>query len=163
MPKDDRYFGRTISEHREAGTCWLCGGQVERSQGYHGATGVHWTCSDALTTRFAALNHSESAALFLARANGGFFVHTVDPVTGSSLCGHKPKDTARHMRPRGRWLRLERVPRGFKRCPHCARIAGSSSQPGVSSQTMSANVAPPRESGRDTYTRDLFEDQLQLS
>lgn len=157
MPKDDRYFGKTIAEHRDAGTCWLCGGEVERAQGYHGATGAHWTCCKALTTQFAALTHSCSQP-FLARANGGFFVHNVDPVTGASLCGHRPKDTARQMRSRGRWIRLQRVPRGYKRCPHCARVAASTGEPGISLQATPANVAPPREVDRDTRTRDLFED-----
>ncbi len=159
MSKDDRYFGKTIAEHRDIGTCWLCGGRVERAQGYHGATGAHWECSKALTTQYARLTHSDSTP-FLARANGGFFVHTVDPVTGTSLCGHKPKDTARQMRPRARWIPLDRVPRGFKRCPHCARIVAGAGQSVAAHQADSGRSAVTKESERDTRTRDLFEDHI---
>nr|WP_315593843.1 hypothetical protein [uncultured Cupriavidus sp.] len=160
MSKDDCYFGKTIAEHRDAGTCWLCGGQVERAQGYHGATGAHWACSKALMTQFAALNHTEKSTPILARANGGFFVHTVDPVTRASLCGHKPKDTARQMRPRARWIPLERVPRGLKRCPHCARILASAGQAGGAHLAAPPNSASANHSDRDTRTRDLFEEEV---
>lgn len=156
MARNDRYFGKTIAEHVDAGTCWLCGQPVDRGQGYHGATGAHWICSKALTNQFKALNDPEAAAPFLARANGGYFVHTVDPVTGASLCGHKPKDTARQMRPRARWIPLSRVPRGFKRCPHCARLAGSAMSAGA---TESGRPLASADADRDTRTRDLFEDQ----
>lgn len=45
MPSD---FSRaTIDRHREAGTCHLCGGVVDASKGYHGATGAHWDCQKA--------------------------------------------------------------------------------------------------------------------
>lgn len=156
MAKDVRYFGKTIAEHVDAGTCWLCGRTVDRAQGYHGATGAHWNCSKALMEQFKVLNHPDGAAPFLARANGGHFVHTVDPVTGVSLCGHRPKDKARQMRPRARWIPLDRVPRGFKRCPHCARLAGSAQPVGA---VDSGRPLSSAEADRDTRTRDLFEEQ----
>lgn len=93
MARDERYFGKTIAEHFDNGSCWLCGEVVDRSRGYHGATGAHWACTSALTKQYEALSQTPSARPFLARANGGHFVHTVDPISGASLCGHRPHRT----------------------------------------------------------------------
>jgi len=150
MVKEERYFGKTIAEHFDSGSCWLCGEDVDRSKGYHGATGAHWACSAALMKQDETLSRNPSLKQFLARANGGHFVHTVDPASGASLCGHRPKDTARRMRPRARWIPVASVPRGFKRCPHCARIASQKPTPCASA---SANT------DRDFRTRDLFDEE----
>lgn len=149
MARDERYFGKTIAEHFDNGSCWLCGEVVDRSRGYHGATGAHWACTSALTKQYEALSQTPSARPFLARANGGHFVHTVDPISGASLCGHRPRDTARRMRPRARWIPVASVPRGYKRCPHCARLAPQ----------IPRSAFAPADTERDTRTRDLFEDQ----
>lgn len=148
MANGDRYFGKTIAEHFDDGSCWLCGEVVDRARGYHGATGAHWECTSALTKQYESLSETPSAKPFLARANGGHFVHTVDPISGAALCGHRPKDTARRMRPRARWIPVASVPRGYKRCPHCARLAPPNARP-----------APSADTDRDTRTRDLFEEQ----
>lgn len=38
-------FKALISWHMENGTCYICGKTVDPSQGYHGATGAHWDCT----------------------------------------------------------------------------------------------------------------------
>ena len=48
------------------------------------------------------------------------------PATGTSLCGHKPKDTAHHMKLRGKWLAWKddsTVPAHMKQCPKCLAAA----------------------------------------
>lgn len=43
-----------------------------------------------------------------ARANGGYLIHLLPHVDGfgPALCGHLPKNTARMMENRGKWLIL---------------------------------------------------------
>ncbi|WP_354678369.1 hypothetical protein [Cupriavidus plantarum] len=114
MPKDHRYFGKTIDEHYDAGSCWLCGKSVEYSLGYHTPTGAHWDCVSALRSQLEDLATDRRTVPYLARANGGHYIHTVDPRTARSLCGHAPKDTARRIalaRP------MDRSPRRAARLP----------------------------------------------
>lgn len=86
----------------------------------HGATGAHWECSEKLrSVVFARETHNSDTTPKLARASGGFLVHWVIPSLGRSLCGHKPQDTARLMRTRGRWLYLQSKPQHMKMCVKC--------------------------------------------
>lgn len=91
-----------IHRHMDRGTCYLCGKVADPSKGLHGATGAHWACSQALT---ASAFGAQETGTYVARANGGYRIHIVDAATGRALCGHKPKDTARQMTTRGRWLK----------------------------------------------------------
>lgn len=118
--RDETFFGKTIDEHMDAGTCYCCGKKVDYSLGIHGATGAHWSCIEAISAPFKKLLKTEP---YLARANGGYYVHTVDPKTNKSLCGHEPKDRAKRMRTRACWLEVDHVPLGKNRCPHCEKLA----------------------------------------
>ncbi|WP_454056650.1 hypothetical protein [Cupriavidus sp. Marseille-Q8015] len=160
MPNDDRYFGKTIDEHYDTGSCWLCGKSVEYSQGYHTPTGAHWDCVSALRSRFEDLATERRTVPYLARANGGHYIHTVDPRTNASLCGHSPRDTARRMRSRGRWIEVRDVPRGCRRCPHCQRLSlAKQGAEQASGEPTHQPLANNSDTDRDTRTRDLFEDQ----
>ncbi|CAG9186031.1 hypothetical protein [Cupriavidus pampae] len=168
MPTDDRYFGKTIEEHCDAGTCWLCGKAVDYSQGWHTTTGGHWSCVATLRREVESFARNARTAPYLARANGGHYIHTIDPKSDVSLCGHSPRDTARRMRSRGRWIEVRDVPRGYRRCPHCERLiaakhvveqgSGDAARQPVPSDT---NKDTNRDTDRDTRTRDLFEDEMQ--
>lgn len=119
--RDETFFGKTIDEHMDAGTCYCCGKEVDCSKGIHGATGAHWSCIESLSY----LLKPRDKTPYLARANGGWYVHTVDPATDRALCGHKPKNTAKRMKQRGGWLRVSGIPQGKFRCPHCEKLAPS--------------------------------------
>lgn len=102
----------------EAGLCYICDNPVADGAALHGPTGAHWECHrapfDEVGTVVSAIQEMDRLIGLLnpvstdthprmALANGGHLVHIVIPATGISLCGHKPRDTAHHMRRRGRW------------------------------------------------------------
>ncbi|WP_354678327.1 hypothetical protein [Cupriavidus plantarum] len=167
MSRDDRYFGKTIDEHCDAGTCWLCGKDVDYSQGWHTTTGGHWNCVATLRRHVETLIGSARTDPYLARANGGHYIHTIDPASGASLCGHSPRDTARRMTRRGRWIEVREVPSGYRRCPHCERLIAAKDVVAQASGEATRQPVPSdihretdRCTDRDTHTRDLFEDEM---
>ncbi|MPQ69227.1 hypothetical protein [Pseudomonas sp. MWU12-2323] len=116
-----------IEAHIDAGTCHICGKPVVNGAAIHGPTGAHWDCHGGPVAPVSTVPHKVSPRQFdihprMARANGGSLVHFVIQVTGTSLCGHKPKDTARHMQQRGKWLVWKddaTVPAHMKQCQKC--------------------------------------------
>lgn len=121
----------------EAGLCYLCDQPVADGAALHGPTGAHWECHRAALGEVGTLSSAikEMDRLIgllnpvstdthprMALANGGQLVHFVIPATGTSLCGHKPRDTATHMRSRGRWRywKLDAdVPGHMRQCEKC--------------------------------------------
>lgn len=56
-------FREKIAAHREAGTCYICGHQVDPAQGIHGVTGAHWDC---------AQNEERKTKAAIERVDGAF-------------------------------------------------------------------------------------------
>lgn len=121
---------RRIDAHYAAGTCHICELVVEPGSAVYGLTGAHWDCHRPSVPEAPHLEpvkpeeRSEPKDIRprLARANGGHLVHIVIPFTGTSLCGHKPKDTAHHMTRRGKWLywKLDAtIPTHLRLCAKC--------------------------------------------
>ena len=119
-----------IATHIEANTCHICEQHVEDGSPIHGPTGAHWECHQGpveACTRTASEPQQTSVPKpdlhpRLARANGGTLVHFVIPATATSLCGHKPRDTAHHMKRRGKWLVFKidaAIPSHLKHCQKC--------------------------------------------
>lgn len=99
-----------ISYWRDRGICWLCHQPVLEGQARHGSNGGHWECNEKLDEDMAAIfgkTEARETGLYKARAAGGGLFHMVDKATGAALCGHKPKNNARHMRDRGRWIPIK--------------------------------------------------------
>lgn len=90
-----------IDAHRDAQTCSMCGKHLDYNDGYHTTSHAHWKCWVAETQAIFA---QRPTGMALRVANGGVKVHAVDLSTGRALSGHKPRDTARRMKQRGRWL-----------------------------------------------------------
>jgi hypothetical protein len=121
----------------DAGTCYICDQPVTDGAALHGPTGAHWEChrppyEDVGTLAGAIKEMDRLIGLLnpastdthprMALANGGQLVHFVIPATGTALCGHKPRDTAYHMRRRGRWRywKLDAdVPGHMRQCAKC--------------------------------------------
>jgi hypothetical protein len=120
-----------IDRHYEASTCWLCEGPVLDGQARYNITGAHYDCHTAEYGEFKRLtverindiDISLSSDPRIARANGGGLTHFVVPRTRITLCGHKPKDKAHHMRTRGKWLYLKEPTHKF--CEKCAQAMGA--------------------------------------
>lgn len=127
-----------IDECIQAGLCYKCDKPVADGAARHGPTGAHWECHRApfeesdrvieeLDRLIGELNpRSTDIHPRMARANGGQLVHFVIPATNTSLCGHKPRDSAHHMRRRGKWLfwKLDAVvPGHMKQCDKCKEKA----------------------------------------
>jgi len=119
-----------IATHIEANTCYICEQAVVDGSPIHGPTGAHWECHQGPIepcTKTAVEPRRDPVPKpdlhpRLARANGGALVHFVIPATATSLCGHKPKDTAHHMKRRGKWLVFKidaTIPEHLKRCQKC--------------------------------------------
>jgi hypothetical protein len=118
-----------IDQCIKAGLCHMCEKPVADGEPRHGPTGAHWACHRApleeLDRLIGELNPVEvntDTHPRMARANGGQLVHFVIPATGTALCGHKPRDTAHHMRQRGKWhyWKLDAVvPGHMKQCEKC--------------------------------------------
>lgn len=126
-----------IDQCIEAGLCYICDKPVADGAALHGPTGAHWECHrppfeevGSLTSTIKELDRliealnprSTDTQPRMVLANGGHLVHFVIPSTGTSLCGHKPRDNARHMRRRGKWLywKLDAVvPDHLKLCGKC--------------------------------------------
>ena len=119
-----------IAAHIETNTCHICEQPVADGAAIHGLTGAHWECHNGPIERCPSPIHQPGQTQApkldihprMARANGGSLVHFVIPATGTSLCGHKPKDTAHHMKRRGKWLVWKddaTVPAHMKQCPKC--------------------------------------------
>lgn len=120
-----------IASHIEAGTCHICEQVVDDGAAIHGPTGAHWECYSGPVLPSDSPQPAECQSKpdthpRMARANGGALVHFVILTTGVSLCGHKPKDTARHMKQRGKWLIWREdatVPSHMKQCSKCVAKA----------------------------------------
>lgn len=123
-----------IEAHIDASTCYICEQPVANGAAIHGPTGAHWEChSGPIEPCSSPVRepHPAQAPILdkhprMARANGGSLVHFVIPATGTSLCGHKPKDNAYHMKRRGKWLVWKddaTVPKHMKQCPKCLAAA----------------------------------------
>jgi hypothetical protein len=118
-----------IDQCFEAGVCHICEKPVADGEPIHGPTGAHWECHggpiEVLDRQIRELKQvavSTDMHPRMARANGGQLVHLVIPATGTALCGHKPRDTAHHMRQRGKWLywKLDAVvPGHMRQCGKC--------------------------------------------
>ncbi|TCV62726.1 hypothetical protein [Pseudomonas fluorescens] len=119
-----------IEAHIEASTCHICEQPVADGAAIHGPTGAHWECHSGpieLCSRPVPEQRPIQPPKVdmhprMAHANGGSLVHFVIPATGTSLCGHKPKNTAHHMKQRGKWLVWKEdatVPSFMKQCPKC--------------------------------------------
>jgi len=91
-----------IDAHRDAQTCSICGKHLDYGDGYHTTSHSHWKC---WVSERDALVKKRPAGLALLVANGGVRVHAVEMSTGRALCGHKPRDTAKRMKQRGRWMK----------------------------------------------------------
>lgn len=124
----------TIDAHIEASTCYICEQPVENGAAIHGPTGAHWKCHSGTVEAYSRPVREQRPTQApkadmhprMARANGGSLVHFVIPATGTSLCGHKPKDTAHHMKRRGKWLVWKddaTLPAHMKQCPKCLAAA----------------------------------------
>lgn len=125
-----------IAAHIEASTCHICKLPVVNGAAIHGPTGAHWEChSDPVVPPTKPVHEPRPIKALkadmhprMARANGGSLVHFVIPATGTSLCGHKPKDTAHHMKRRGKWLVWKddaTVPAHMKQCSKCLAAAAT--------------------------------------
>lgn len=123
-----------IEAHIEASTCYLCEQPVADGAALHGPTGAHWECHSGPIEPPSKSEHVPRPTKVpkadlhprMARANGGSLVHFVIPPTGMSLCGHKPKNTAHHMKQRGKWLVWKddaTVPVHMKKCSKCLAAA----------------------------------------
>lgn len=127
--RDARY--ELIASHIAASTCYMCGQVVEMFAPKHGPTGAHWECHrepfEAMNRYMDEVNPlRKDPTPRMARANGGSLVHIVVPMTNTSLCGHKPKDTAYRMKQRGKWLFYSDAwePRPHQKiCPKCQAVA----------------------------------------
>lgn len=119
-----------VDAHFNAGTCYICEQPVLDGVALHGPTGAHWECHQGPIEQQPVSVPKRALEQFapkpdtvprLARANGGSLVHFVIPATGVSLCGHKPKHTAHHMKRRGKWLgwKDDAVPGHLKQCTKC--------------------------------------------
>ena len=140
-------------------TCTVCHQVIEPGQPWHARAHAHYDCyagtedgqreirlfalirdgRQAIRDREARETADEESLdqartgrgeTYLARAAGGHLVHLVDAGTGVSLCGHKPVNNARNMRPRAGW-----VPQGsqtpfFRRpCTKCQQFGEIPWQP----------------------------------
>lgn len=121
-----------------AGLCYICDQKVDPNDGVHGPTGAHWDCQcppsaekpitvvPPAPATAAPSSISMETQPRLAHANGGHLVHIVIPATNTSLCGHKPRNTAHVMRQRGKWMlwKLDAVvPATMKMCEKCEKKA----------------------------------------
>lgn len=120
-----------VEAHLDAGTCHICEQLVADGAAIHGPTGAHWECHRG-TVEISAPTpvpeipsqapHKLDVHPRMGRANGGSLVHFVIPATGTSLCGHKPKHTAHHMKQRGKWFIWKddaTVPAHMQQCQKC--------------------------------------------
>ncbi len=119
-----------IAAHIEADTCHICELPVAGGAAIYDPTGAHWECHSGPIepcSRPAREPRPMQPSTVdphprMAHANGGSLAHFVIPATGTSLCGHKPKNTAHHMKQRGKWLVWKEdatVPAFMKQCPKC--------------------------------------------
>lgn len=93
---------------QDAGLCYICGQEVKNGQAYYSIRGSHYDCEfpdgqDVPEPDREPKPHRIDGPPRAAWANGGSLLHWVDPWSHRALCGHKPADTARHMRTRGKW------------------------------------------------------------
>lgn len=110
-----------VEQHKEAGTCYLCAHPIVwGTEGVYSPTGAHYDCewpNGQPNYREVLGSLVQSVDRLIddmglrptqikprpARANGGGLIHYVRPKTGKALCGHAPKNTAWHMKRRGKW------------------------------------------------------------
>lgn len=164
----------------EAGLCYICDQAVADGAALHGPTGAHWECHrapfegvDNLSTAIKEIDRllgvlkpvSTDTHPRLALANGGQLVHFVIPATGTSLCGHKPRDTATHMRSRGRWrywkLNAD-VPGHMKQCPKC-KAKAMVSYPPLEDESKKDDDMATYEGWADSVKRQMIELGMTIS
>jgi len=148
-----------IRQMNDVDICPLCNLPIEPGQPWHTRARAHYDCfadtedgkrelrlfamirdgrqsiRDREAREAAADESIEQARTgrgetYLARAAGGHLVHLVDAGTGVSLCGHKPVNNARNMRPRARWYPQGNETPFFRRpCDKCKQFGEIPWQP----------------------------------
>jgi hypothetical protein len=93
----------------QAGLCHAFELPVADGAANHGSTGADGECHrsplEQVSQQIQEVNFVDPTDTHprMARVTGSQLVHLVIPVTGTALCGYKPRN-ARHMRRRGKWL-----------------------------------------------------------
>ncbi len=122
----DPEFRDRVEHAFATGTCFHCAKPIVNGQARYTITNSHWDCwmeaggraVAELQAQLREESRGEDADApdrwELARANGGYFVHLVNIRTRTAACGHAPKDGAKRMRQRGKWMQ-----------PHASVIAAT--------------------------------------